>query len=63
MNTPKYTPPKNASLDASAGVMAVAPFEKLSAEQRHALRVAADRKNSPARQAARAARATKESQS
>jgi hypothetical protein len=55
MNTPKYTPPKNSSLDASAGVMAVAPFESLTAEQRHALRVAADAKA----QAVRAARREK----
>jgi hypothetical protein len=54
MNTPKYTPPKNSSLDASAGVMAVAPFEGLTAEQRHELRLTADAKAQAVRAARRA---------
>jgi hypothetical protein len=54
MNTP-YVPPKNSSLDASAGVMAVAPFEGLTAAQRHDLRLAADAKSQAVRAARRAA--------
>jgi hypothetical protein len=52
MNTP-YVPPKNSG-DPSAGINDVAPFETLTAEQRHELRLSADAKAQAVRAARRA---------